>query len=243
MKILSFLFLALFLLPTAQANDPSAAVNDLPRTVEISSNMSSLETKVRGAAVRVITAGGGHGSGSLVQYHDMQLILTAQHVADEPVGTAYRIIRGHAMGEAYLIYSNNEQDIAVLWVRVPFPNGAIRWNPSREIAPVGTEITYSGYPSFHSLMSFRGRVAGFETRRNGNVNIMLHTFGYFGCSGSSIYNSDGEIVGILWGIDNGRDGSSIPSMVWVSPIQNLNLRNALMSVCTSVPEGTFRACR
>mgnify|MGYP003627546511 FL=1 len=243
MKKIIFLFLALSLLPAALASGSSEAINTLPRTVEISDNMSSLETRVRDAAVRVLTTGGGHGSGSLIQYHDMQLILTAQHVADEPVGTAYRIIRGHAMAEAFLIYSNNEQDIAVLWVRVPFPSGAIRWNPSREIAAVGTEITYSGYPSFHSLMSFRGRVAGFETRRNGNVNIMLHTFGYFGCSGSSIYSSDGEIVGILWGIDNGRDGNAIPSMVWVSPIQNLNLRNALMSVCTSVPEGTYRACR
>lgn len=243
MKFISFLVFALSLLSTAHASDLVEEAVGLPMTVEISSNMSALETKVREAAVRVITSGRGHGSGSLVQYHDMQLILTAQHVADEPVGTAYRIIHGNAIGEAYLIYSNKEQDIAVLWVRVPFPSGAIRWNPSDEIAPVGTEITYSGYPSFHSLMSFRGRVAGFETRRNGNVNIMLHTFGYFGCSGSSIYNDDGEIVGILWGIDNGRDGNSIPSMVWVSPIQNLNLRNSLESICTSVPEGTFRACR
>ena len=132
MKKIIFLFLALSLLPAALASGSSEAINTLPRTVEISDNMSSLETRVRGAAVRVLTTGGGHGSGSLIQYHDMQLILTAQHVADEPVGTAYRIIRGHAMAEAFLIYSNNEQDIAVLWVRVPFPSGAIRWNPSRD---------------------------------------------------------------------------------------------------------------
>jgi S1-C subfamily serine protease len=242
MKFLSFLFIALFWLPVAYASSPTEAIGN-NRTVEISSNMSSLEAKVRNAAVRVITAGGGHGSGSLIQYSDMQLILTAQHVASEPVGTSYRIIKGNVISEAFLIYSNNDLDIAVLWVRMPFESGAIDWNPSSSIAAVGTAITYSGYPSFHSLMSFRGRVAGFETRSNGNVNIILHTFGYFGCSGSSIYNDDGEIIGILWGIDNGRDGSTIENIVWVSPIQNLNIRMALQSVCTVVPEGTFRACR
>ena len=33
---------------------------------------------------------------------------------------------------------------------------------SKKIAPVGHDITYSGYPSWHNLMSFRGHVAGYE---------------------------------------------------------------------------------
>ena len=60
---------------------------EVHRTIEISSQFSEVETKVRNAAVRVITAEGGHGSGSLIQYKDMQLIVTAQHVASDLVGT------------------------------------------------------------------------------------------------------------------------------------------------------------
>ena len=215
---------------------------EVHRTIEISSQFSEVETKVRNAAVRVITAEGGHGSGSLIQYKDMQLIVTAQHVASDLVGTVYRVIRGTELRTAVLVYSNESRDHAILWVDTPYEEGAIRWDPRREIAPVGQRITYSGYPGAHNLMTFRGRVAGYETMSDGSTNILLHTYGYFGCSGSLVYDGSGEIVGVLWGIDVGRGGVPVESMVWVSPIQNLNITYALRSICRTLGDGP-RACR
>jgi hypothetical protein len=178
----------------------------------------------------------------LVQYKDLQLVLTAQHVADAIIGTPYRIPHDGEIREGILVYSNNAHDIAVLWVQLPWPRGhALKWNPSTEVAPVGSKITYSGFPASHSLMSFRGRVAGYELMPDGSTNILLHTYGYFGCSGSVIYNIDKEIVGILWGIDRGRD-VPIEDMIWVSPIQNLNLELSLRGLCQTL-RNEPRACR
>ena len=55
-----------------------------------------MEKKVRNAAVKVVTSG-GHGSGTVVDYKDVTLVLTAKHVAD-----------GH-IGMEYLISTENEQ--------------------------------------------------------------------------------------------------------------------------------------
>ena len=242
MKFLSIVFGSL-LLATAHASEAIEAHVPDSRTIEISSHMSTTEISVRNAAVRVTRLGeGGHGSGSLVQYKDLQLVLTAQHVADAIIGTPYRITHDGEIREGILIYSNDAHDIAVLWVQLPWPRGhALKWNPSSEVAPVGTKITYSGFPASHSLMSFRGRVAGFELMRDGSTNILLHTYGYFGCSGSVIYNVEKEIIGILWGIDKGAI-APIEDMIWVSPIQNLNLKLSLRGLCQTL-RNEPRACR
>jgi len=242
MKFLSIVFGALLFTAT-HANEAIEAHGPNTRTIEISSHMSDTELVVRGAAVRITRFGErNQGSGSLVQYKDLQLVLTAQHVADAIVGTPYRIAHDGEIREGILIYSNETHDIAVLWVQIPWPRGhALKWKPSSDVATIGTRITYSGYPGSHSLMTYRGRVAGYELMSDGSTNILLHTYGYFGCSGSVIYNVNKEIVGILWGIDKGRDGV-IEDMIWVSPIQNLNLDLSLRGLCQTL-HNKPRACR
>ncbi len=243
MKFLSIV-LATFLTAPTHTTEPSQIQFDPSlRTIEISSQMSDTEVKVRNAAVRIITTRGGHGSGSLVQYKDLQLVLTAQHIADEVIGTRYGIIHKNQIRTAVLIYTNDNHDVAVLWVEEPWPRGvALKWNPSNDVAAIGIPITYSGYPSSHSLMTYRGRVAGYELGPDGTTHILLHTYGYYGCSGSAIYNADGEIIGILWGIDRGRQGVPVEDMIWVSPIQNLNLDLALRGLCETLSNEP-RACR
>ena len=243
MKFLNILF-GSFLLTAANSVAPvQTDIDPSLRTLEISSHMSQTEQEVRTAAVRVITVRGGHGSGSLVQYKDLQLVLTAQHVADEVIGTRYAVMHKNEIRSAVLIYANDNHDLAVLWVEQPWPRGiAIRWNPTDDVATVGTRITYSGYPSSHSLMTYRGRVAGYELARDGTTHILLHTYGYYGCSGSVIYNAEGQIVGILWGIDQGRREVPVEDMIWVSPIQNLNIDLALRGFC-ELNNNEPRACR
>ena len=46
---------------------------------KVTKSLSVVERKVRNAAVKVVT-GGGHGSGTVVQYKDLTLVLTAKHV-------------------------------------------------------------------------------------------------------------------------------------------------------------------
>ena len=243
MKFLNILFGSFLLTATNSSPALQSETDPSLRTMEINSHMSRTEQEVRNAAVRVVTVRGGHGSGSLVQYKDLQLVLTAQHIADEVIGTRYAIIHKNEIRTATLIYANDNHDLAVLWVERPWPRGiALRWNPTNDVVTVGTRITYSGYPSSHSLMTYRGRVAGYELAPDGTTHILLHTYGYYGCSGSVIYNAEGQIVGILWGIDHGHREVPVEDMIWVSPIQNLNLDLALRGLCETL-DNEPRACR
>ena len=172
----------------------------------------------------------------------MTLVLTAQHVADGPLGATY-LLKNESEGKlGILIHSDPLNDIALLYVPSDFENAKpLRWKTKRNIADVGEDITYSGYPSWHSLLSFRGSIAGYELIPGRGQQIILQTYGYFGSSGSVIYDQDYNIVGVLWGVDVQRDGVH-ENIVWVSPIQNLNIKLALQPLCVGLAN-KLRACR
>jgi len=217
------------------------------QTISIENGLDRNERKVREAAV-MVTDGYGHGSGGIVQYYDMQLVLTAQHVASRPIGSQYLIINGSSTGMAILIYSDPVHDIALLYLG-DGDDGAlqgrgIRYSPRTETPSIGAGITYSGHPSWHSLMTYRGYVAGVEHLDGRGPQLMLNTYGWFGCSGSVIYDTRGDIVGILWGVDIERypELQVQENMIWVSPIQNLDMSLAISELCVAL-EDEPRACR
>jgi len=209
--------------------------------VEVSASLTKIEKNVRDSSVKVLT-GNGHGSGGLIRYKDMQLILTAQHVANGSLGSVYLTKTLYEDQLAVLIYSDPLHDMAVLYVPNKFVHTkGVKWNPSDNLTEVGTEITYSGFPSWHNLMTFRGYVVGYETDPQAGVQMLLNTYGWFGCSGSLIYNQAGEMIGILWGVDLQR-GAVQENMIWVAPIQNLDIKLALKTLCDGMGDKP-KACR
>jgi S1-C subfamily serine protease len=209
--------------------------------VEVSASLTKIEKSVRDSSVKVLT-GNGHGSGGLIRYKDMQLILTAQHVTNGSLGSVYLTKTLYEDQLAVLIYADPLHDMAVLYVPNKFVHTkGIKWNPSDNLTEVGTEITYSGFPSWHNLMTFRGYVAGYETDPQAGVQMLLNTYGWFGCSGSLIYNQAGEMIGILWGVDLQR-GAVQENMIWVAPIQNLDIKLALKTLCDGLGDKP-KACR
>lgn len=211
------------------------------KPIEVSSSMTSVEKKVRESSVKIVS-GNGHGSGGLIRYKDFQLILTAQHVTSGHLGQVYYTKTLHENKMAILIYSDPLHDIAILYLPSKYEHSkGVKWNPSDKIAEVGTRITYSGFPSWHNLMTFRGYVAGYETDPAAGTQILLNTYGWFGCSGSLIYNEDGEMIGILWGVDIQR-GSVQENMIWVAPIQNLDIDLSIKALCDTMGIKP-RACR
>jgi len=212
------------------------------RHIEAANLLTNVESKVRDAAVKVYTPGGGHGSGGLIKYRGLQLILTAHHVTDGPLGQMYFVSAPGEAHRAILIYKDPLHDIALLYPLNEFEfYEPMKWKITKKIAPVGHNITYSGYPSWHNLMSFRGHVAGYEVIPEAGQQIILQTYGFFGSSGSVVYDSEGRIVGVLWGVDVQRDGVH-KNIIWVAPIQNLDMGLALGAFCNSIVERP-RACR
>ena len=154
------LLLTVLCLGVAYAGEEDVTTGNLKTdAVEVASSMTATERKVRSAAVKVIN-GTGHGSGGLIRYKDFQLVITAQHVANGRLGDSYGVHTESERHISVLIYADPLHDIAVLYVVDHFKNTkGMKWQPPQEIAGVSTEITYSGFPSWHSLMTYRGRVA------------------------------------------------------------------------------------
>jgi S1-C subfamily serine protease len=239
----------LFLSPTTtviSVEDPATEteiVAPVPnyRTTEINNSYTTTERKVRDAAVR-ITSIRGHGTGGLIEYKGMQLVLTAHHVADGTLGDAYLVSTQYEQQLGVLIYKDPLNDISLLYLPMEVVHSEpMRYRTNSTIVEVGEDITYSGFPTWHNLLSFRGHVAGFEVLPESGQQIILQTYGYFGCSGAVVYDSDGNILGVLWGIDVQRQQIQ-QNIVWVSPIQNLNIDLALSGLCAGMPEKP-RACR
>ena len=93
-------------------------------------------------------------------------------------------------------------------------------------------------------MTYRGYVAGVEHLGGRGPQLMLNTYGWFGSSGSVIYDMHGDIVGILWGVDIEKypDFQVQENMIWVSPIQNLDMKLAIKELCVAL-EDEPKACR
>ena len=239
-----FLLAALCLLSTSTNIAYAEKVYKPDKPVEkVSKSLSLVERKVRNAAVKVVT-GSGHGSGTVIQYKDLTLVLTAKHVADGVLGSSYLVANKDEQRNATLIYQSREHDVAVLLVQIEFRYlKPMPWKPTKNY-DVGTDIVYSGHPSWHKLMSFEGRIVGYEQDPNAGTQLIVNTYGWFGCSGSGIYNTAGELVGILYGVDvQYAYGTQIQeNMIWVAPIRNININTALDAFCRgSIKE--YRACK
>ena len=245
MKKLLTCFLGLLLSAPIAANPLATSETLSPNaTTQISNSLSANEKKVREATVRVLT-GQGHGSGGLIKYKDLHLVLTAHHVASGALGQNYLITTETEQQWGILIYKDPLNDMSLLYVPNHFVySEPIKWKPRTTLVEIGHDITYSGYPSWHSLLSFRGHVAGFETHPEAGRQIILQTYGWFGCSGAVVYDSEGKIIGVLWAVDvERRPAFQVQeNMIWVSPIQNLDIDLALSALCNSMPDKP-RACR
>ncbi len=229
------LFISIFLGSATPVPSTNTSTEPTSAAVEsINSSFSKVELKTREAAVRVWTSGGGHGSGSYLVHKGFHFVLTAQHVASGPLGSTYVVGKDKELITTTLVYSDVGDDIAVLYVPKQFNSiEPIKYKPVKQIAKVGDAVMYSGFPSSHKLMSIRGRVAGYENKQESGKQIILHTYGWFGCSGSVIYNKSGEVVGVLWGVDVEYYPSMaiVEDMIWVVPIERLDIQKTINRLC------------
>ncbi len=225
-----FLFIGISL---AQVKGDSASSSvDASSHVELAS-LSRVESNVRSAAVKVVVPGGGHGSGTYVRINGLDIILTARHVADRE--GAYIIKAGDEEVAGVVVYRNDEHDIAAILIDGMQTRRPMRFRPLSGEADVGEETVYSGYPSDHSLLTFRGMVVGYASHGNLGSSIIVHTFGWFGCSGSGVYDNRGRLVGILWGVDaqgTPFGGQIVEDVLWIAPASQIDVDEIMRNSCT-----------
>jgi len=227
-------------LQAAQAQHKIEVQNSLGAVLEIvdAANLSIVEKRTRQASVKVKSILlGGHGSGTYMVAYGRRIVATAAHVVRNE---STMLVEGRK-DEAVIgkvVYVNHDVDLAFLVVPEMKTRTAVRYRPQLRYNEtlVGTNLTYTGFPSHHDLLTIRGYVAALEHNM-----IVANMFGWFGSSGSGVFDDQGRYVGCVSGIDMGRYGGGyripIEEIVWVAPITSIDqevLKSKILS--SEVPE-------
>ena len=186
------------------------------------SSLTKYESSAREASVRVITKD-GMGSGIYVTINKKNVVLTAAHVVDN-FTTVSVIGRNDESIAGSVVYIDVDNDFAIISLPKMATRSPVKFIQSKSELKdlIGEDITYTGFPNGHDLFTIRGSIAGIE-----NGYLVLQSYAWMGASGSGIFNSQGEIVGILVAVDSVRFDRSrhiVESMVWIVPIRNIEMR-------------------
>ena len=183
---------------------------------------SSLHKTSRTAAVRVTIDYGYatiQGTGTYFKWKGHTMVVTAAHLFALGGGSVmYDEALITAPGERVLgklVYIDKMVDIAVFAVPSLDTRRPARFNRATDF-PIGEEVVYSGFPGANSLLTFEGVLTG----DGYDTDIAMQSFAWGGSSGSGVFNSRGEYVGILVSImvGPGFQGSQlVGSVVYIAP--------------------------
>ena len=223
-----------------QAQQKIEVQNSLGAVLEIvdAANLSLVEKRTRQASVKVKSILlGGHGSGTYMVAYGRRIVATAAHVVRNE-STMLIEGRGDEAVIGKVVYVDHTVDLAFLVVPEMETRTAVRYRPQLRYNEtlVGTKLTYTGFPSHHDLLTIRGYVAALEYNM-----IVANMFGWFGSSGSGVFDDQGRYVGCVSAIDIGRFGGGyripIEEIVWVAPITRIDqevLKSRILS--SEIPE-------
>jgi hypothetical protein len=139
-----------------------------------------------------------------------------------------------------VVFKDTDVDIAFLVVPEMETRTAIRFRAEKRYDErlMGTSLTYTGFPSHHDLLTIRGYIAALEHHM-----LVTNMFGWFGSSGSGVFDQRGRLIGIVSGIDVGNIGFRIllESIVWVAPISTIDLEMLKIRIMTAQVPQTVKA--
>jgi hypothetical protein len=206
------------------------------------SNLSITEQRARSAAVKVRSLlQGGHGSGTYMIAHGRRVVITAAHVVRNESVMAIDGRDGETV-VGQVVFKDEKNDIAFILVPEIESRTAVRYRPQRHYSDhlIGTNLTYTGFPSHHDLLTIRGYVASLE-----HEMVVTNMFGWFGSSGSGVFDQRGRYVGCVSGIDVGRFGLGfripLESIVWVAPVSQIDHEMLKVRILTADVPHTINA--
>ena len=203
------------------------------------SHLTLIEKKSRTSAVRVVRPlVAGHGSGTYMKMHGQFVVVTAAHVVD---GYTTMLIeeRSGSRVVGRVLYKDDRSDLAVIHVPPLETRIAILYRPKKtEKNLLGANVSYAGFPGRHDLITIRGHVASLEREM-----IVCNMFGWFGASGSGVFDARGRFIGVVSGIDVGNWQYPIPldSIVWVAPAWKFDEDILRLRVKTAPPLESFNS--
>ncbi len=204
--------------PLANQLQETAEVSDLSNVHQVAARNNS-----RKAAVKVITPD-GRGSGTYFKVGGYYIVVTAQHVVGD---SPFVLIEGRNGETVYgqPILQGVETDVAIILVPEINSRRALRYKTLQQPRDidriVGRNVTYTGFPASHDLMTVDGQIAGYE-----NGHIIIHSYAWPGSSGSGVFDMRGRLVGVVSAVDIGRWNWMVPpqlveDVVWIAPIWSI----------------------
>jgi len=183
--------------------------------------LSRIEAKTRDASVKIYSPSGGHGSGTYFLYKNRHVVFTAAHVVDE--GGVYVVVdKWNNQRVGTVVYADFDKDFAVLLIPEFEKTSPMRLRMPRYNVrdKADAELIFSGFPGEHSLITIRGRTAGSE-----GTSVIMHAAAWLGASGSCVFDTTGNFVGIMYGVSVGGFLGSpvlIEDFVWVLPYDQID---------------------
>ena len=155
-----------------------------------------------------IVSGDGFGSGNIINYKNNSYLITANHCIDYSSDV---FVFNKVSLKENMVYASESTDIAVFKSSNKFKS--IKYKESRGVK-YGDEVHYWCMPSGSEEKYFVSKIS-----RIGEDEIILNGFGWFGCSGSVVFDSSNAVVGVITGIFHTEDtdsGVSHSSIIYVS---------------------------
>ena len=189
-------------------------------------NLSRAEKRARTAAVKVKSLViEGHGSGTYMIMHGRRVVVTAAHVVrDETIMLVEG--RGDEAVVGRVVFRDEKADLAFIVVPEIKSRTAVRCRPQMvyDERLVGADLTYTGFPSHHDLITIDGAIASHE-----EGNLVMHSYAWPGSSGAGVFDFDGNFVGVVKAVDLGVWNYRIPpaiveDIVWIAPAWGISKR-------------------
>ena len=206
-------------------HNPTKIELGIDDTVVLSSD-ARMRRKVRAAAVEISTAMGTRGSGTYFKIDDRHLIVTATHVVS---GSPVVSIIGRNGEQVFGTPVMEAEHVDMTFILIPAMNSRTPMNYKplgyQDIDKyVGEEVTYTGFPSHHDLLTIDGAIASHE-----EGNLIMHSYAWPGSSGAGVFDFDGNFVGVVRAVDLGvwdyrLHPTIIEDIVWVAPAWGISKR-------------------
>jgi len=200
---------------TAASTTSTAEIIDVSQR-----NLNRTERLSRNSAVKIVLPDGGHGSGTYIKVDQQYGVLTALHVV-RGAEVVFVQTSANEMVPASVVYRHESLDFAVLRIPKLETREAVRYRTTKLEDLLGRQGVYTGYPSSYSLLTIRGTVAGVEPQ-----TIIMQSFGWFGVSGSGVFDEDGKLIGVVSGIsaERGPFGPELlETLIHVAPISSVGI--------------------
>lgn len=206
---------------SADTTQPKSRTSETLKGSVENSSLTRVESRSRDAAVKIETPF-GYGSGTYLEIGNHTVVITAAHVVDT-VPVVFIVGRGGERVAGPVVFTDQENDFAVISIGNLETREAVKFKPYKKPSEdlIGENISYTGFPNRHDLMTIRGSVAGVE-----NGYVILQSYSWMGASGSGIFNDRGNFVGVLSAVDLGMFRGTyqiVSSVVWIVPITNIDL--------------------